>query len=146
MHKWIFKILISIRQDGTFDQLAPIQALQEKYASNPKGKRYASLDLSAATDRLPISLQRIILKVLLKGIVRDSASFSQSWSDLLTKRPYQLTKDILIGTQYNHNKWLSGIYYSVGQPMGALSSWAMLALTHHAMMQYAYYKAYGRHE
>jgi len=30
--------------------------------------------------------------------------------------------------------------------MGALSSWAMLAMIHHAFMQYAYYKAYGRRE
>jgi hypothetical protein len=26
--------------------------------------------------------------------------------------------------------------YAVGQPMGALSSWAMLAITHHMIMQY----------
>jgi len=94
---------------------------------------------------LPIVLQETILKVLLEGIVKDSTSFSKSWRGLLTKRPYQLTKDILVGTQYNHKDFISGIYYSVGQPMGALSSWAMLALTHHAMMQYAYFKAYGKH-
>lgn len=29
------------------------------------------------------------------------------------------------------------VKYSVGQPMGALSSWAMLAITHHAMMQFS---------
>jgi hypothetical protein len=28
------------------------------------------------------------------------------------------------------------IKYSVGQPMGALSSWAMLAITHHMIMQH----------
>ena len=28
--------------------------------------------------------------------------------------------------------------YSVGQPMGALSSWAMLAYTHHLIVQLAY--------
>jgi hypothetical protein len=38
------------------------------------------------------------------------------------------------------------VYYAVGQPMGALSSWALLALTHHALVQYAYYKAYGKKE
>lgn len=32
--------------------------------------------------------------------------------------------------------------YSVGQPMGALSSWAMLAITHHMVMQYCSMKAY----
>jgi hypothetical protein len=29
------------------------------------------------------------------------------------------------------------VYYSVGQPMGALTSWAMLALTHHCIVQWA---------
>lgn len=32
--------------------------------------------------------------------------------------------------------------YSVGQPMGALSSWAMLAVTHHLLVQLAYRTAY----
>lgn len=30
--------------------------------------------------------------------------------------------------------------YSVGQPMGALSSWALLALTHHAIVQFAAFR------
>jgi len=77
-------------------------ALQKKFSTNPKGRVYASLDLSAATDRLPIVLQETILKVLLEGKVKDSASFARSWRGLLTKRPYQLTKDIIVGSQYNH--------------------------------------------
>jgi hypothetical protein len=32
--------------------------------------------------------------------------------------------------------------YSVGQPMGALSSWGMLALTHHLLVQIAYREVY----
>jgi hypothetical protein len=42
---------------------------------------------------------------------------------LLTKRPW----------------FLDGqpIYYAVGQPMGALSSWAMLAISHHLLVQIA---------
>lgn len=31
--------------------------------------------------------------------------------------------------------------YAVGQPMGALSSWAMLAVTHHLLTQLAAQKA-----
>jgi len=33
--------------------------------------------------------------------------------------------------------------YKVGQPMGALSSWAMLAVTHHLIVQYCYRQCYG---
>jgi hypothetical protein len=36
---------------------------------------------------------------------------------------------------------LLGIKYTVGQPMGALSSWGSLALTHHAIVQYAAFLA-----
>lgn len=32
------------------------------------------------------------------------------------------------------------VRYAVGQPMGALSSWAMLALTHHFIVQWAAYR------
>jgi hypothetical protein len=42
--------------DGTFDQFKPVQRLLDK------GKtRFWCYDLSAATDRLPISLQVLIL-------------------------------------------------------------------------------------
>jgi hypothetical protein len=33
--------------------------------------------------------------------------------------------------------------YSVGQPMGALSSWAMLALTHHLIVQFCAFRVFG---
>lgn len=32
---------------------------------------------------------------------------------------------------------VEAVRYAVGQPMGALSSWAMLAITHHFLVQYA---------
>jgi len=42
---------------------------------------------------------------------------------------------------YEHHKfdkfYGSRVLYAVGQPMGALSSWAMLALTHHIMVAVA---------
>lgn len=46
---------------------------------------------------------------------------------------------ILIGRPYALPKSLGGgeIHYGCGQPMGALSSWAMLAVTHHFLVQYA---------
>jgi len=36
------------------------------------------------------------------------------------------------------------VRYAVGQPMGALSSWAMLNLTHHLMMQYCSWRVQNR--
>lgn len=144
LHDWLFKILFKIPQDGTFDQMNPIIKLQKKYADNPKGL-FSSIDLSSATDRLPISLQVSLLKVLLKDIVPDSESFSQAWADLLVKRRYEVP--VKKGTKVPFDlpeEIESHVTYSVGQPMGALSSWAMLALTHHAMMQYSSFKCGGK--
>lgn len=86
-----------IPQDGTFDQLAPIRRLMDKGCKN-----LYSYDLSAATDRLPIDLQVDVLG-LLKG-----KPFALAWKRLLVNRPWFL-KDV-------------PYFYSVGQPMGALSS------------------------
>jgi hypothetical protein len=69
--------LRNVPQDGTFDQMSPIHLLQNQYSDNPKGL-FASIDLSAATDRLPISLQVSVLKVLLKDLVPDSQLFAEA--------------------------------------------------------------------
>jgi hypothetical protein len=102
--------------DGTFDQLKPIDYLDLL----PHGKRF-SFDLSAATDRLPIELQKQILSLCV------STQFASQWAEVLVGRSYYLKLK-------NETKVLS---YSVGQPMGALSSWGMLALTHHVIVQVA---------
>jgi len=52
------------------------------------------------------------------------------WKDLLVGRAYKLPK---IAKSYNLG--FNALHYKVGQPMGALSSWALLALTHHAIVQ-----------
>lgn len=100
--------------------MKPLQRLMDK-----GHKEFYSFDLSAATDRLPIDLQVDVLSVLYGD--RETA---QLWADLLVKRSYSLKSD-----QFPES---SGDYhYSVGQPMGALSSWGMLALTHHLIVQVA---------
>lgn len=111
-------MLEKIPQDGTFDQPAPLERLD---SSNGLW----SFDLTAATDRLPIRLQVHLLASLL-----GSQSLAEKWAILLTKRAYGFF-------QLGYSAF-AGIYkYAVGQPMGALSSWAMLALTHHFLVQVA---------
>jgi hypothetical protein len=56
-------VLRGIDQDGTFDQLKPLDLLLSKVS---EGQVLHSFDLSAATDRLPIKLQADILNILLK--------------------------------------------------------------------------------
>lgn len=78
LHEFLFKILSRIPQDGTFNQMSPIQTLQSRYGLDPRFLTFASIDLSAATDRLPISIQKTLIKVLLEDLVPDSAVFAES--------------------------------------------------------------------
>jgi len=60
--------LDKLPQDGTNDQSKPIIALLKSLGVTcnvkTKGKRLQSMDLSAATDRLPVALQAQILDIL----------------------------------------------------------------------------------
>jgi len=120
LHDLIFHILSRIPQDGTFDQERPIHALRKKLRRR-KDKFVASYDLSAATDCLPIQLQKFVLSYLI------GTKLSAAWANILVARTYRLGAEKL--------------RYGVGQPMGALSSWASLAITHHFIVQWAAYRA-----
>jgi hypothetical protein len=123
LHDALFEILSLIPEDGTHDQLAPIHKLLK---TRPKGPFY-SFDLSAATDRLPIVIQKMILAKLM---TQHGASL---WASLLVGRTYDWARK-----DPNTGKVDKGtVVYETGQPMGALSSWAMLAVTHHAIVQIA---------
>lgn len=116
IHKYLFNLLKKIPQDGTFDQNKPFNDLIISMKDSPL--KLNGFDLSAATDRLPLDLQELILNRLnLKG---------SNWKALLDIK-YKFKKEF--------------IKYSVGQPMGAYSSFAMLAITHHVIVQVAAIKA-----
>jgi hypothetical protein len=74
-------------------------------------ERFHSLDLSAATDRFPVHLQRR----LLENIFED-ANFANAWENLLTNRKFAKPAS---GHMPNSRET---IRYAVGQPMGAYSS------------------------
>jgi len=114
LHKGLFDILRDIPQDGTFDQLAPVHRLIAYVRES--GSPVFSYDLSAATDRLPIKLQIQVLEEL-------GVAWARNWARLLVGRSWYLDS--------------KPIKYAVGQPMGALSSWAILAVTHHLLVQIA---------
>jgi hypothetical protein len=154
LHKALFAVLRKIPQDGTFDQVKPIKVLLK--VMKEKGLVHLwSFDLSAATDRIPVVLQELTLVGL------TGPSFASVWKTLLCDRWYRVP-ELWVKT---HGKrkiqslgcgpwpavkedgspdnpiWLAAVRYEVGQPMGAYSSWAMLALVHHAIVQYAAWKA-----
>lgn len=112
IHKAIFEMLMRINSDGTFNQSAPLTNL---LAREPNGHKFSCYDLSSATDRLPIDLQVDILNIYEPGL-------GNSWRELLS-----------IDWRFRKSYYT----YAVGQPMGAYSSWAMLALTHHVIVRAA---------
>lgn len=70
------------------------------------------MDLSSATDRFPLDIQRRLMSYM----IGEDASLS--WSKLLTSRDFDIRDDS--GTCYEGPG--GALRYSVGQPMGAYSS------------------------
>jgi hypothetical protein len=141
IHDAIFTILRGIPMDGTFNQTSPVDRLS---SIDPKGRWFYSIDLSAATDRLPVRLQVPVMEQVFKWIgFPEAGRAAQLWADLLVKRAYEVkyppAKDR--GFDLPDGERPDRVVYSVGQPMGALSSWAMLALTHHAIVHWAAHRA-----
>jgi len=131
LHRFIFdRILRVIPQDGTFNHVAPVKKLIGVMRERGLSECF-SYDLSAATDRLPVSIQELLLRVF------TSVDFAYHWRKLLTERDYRLPRDYI--ARYGR-KVGDSVRYAVGQPMGAYSSWAMLALTHHAIVQFAAFR------
>ncbi|ANA08076.1 putative RNA-dependent RNA polymerase [Rhizoctonia oryzae-sativae mitovirus 1] len=116
-HDLVASILKKIEMDGTFDQDKIARWVKSKTAQSCVS--LYSYDLTAATDRLPVWLQRRIIECLIK-----IDNFGLNWQLLLTDRAF----DNPIGEP---------VKYCVGQPMGAKSSFPMLGLTHHIIVQIA---------
>lgn len=139
LHEALFQLLRMIPTDGTHDQLKPIHRLLRRRPNGP----FYSFDLSAATDRIPLSLQKALLSPIL------TSWGAEAWGCLLVGRPYVIChKDAGLhpdvsreaqGLTLSGNLW--SVTYGAGQPMGAYSSWAMLAFVHHAIVQWAALRA-----
>nr|UJQ92539.1 MAG: putative RNA-dependent RNA polymerase [Mitoviridae sp.] len=116
LHDALMDILRGIRSDCTFNQNHFLSVL-------PSVGPYYSLDLSNATDRMPIVVQ---LRVLNRVVGPFKAL---AWARLLTS--YEFTTK---GHPFP-------IKYGAGQPMGAYSSWGAMALTHHVLVHVAALRA-----
>lgn len=112
IHKEINKILMNIEEDCTFDQ-------SNWYTKLPTSCTYYSFDLTNATDRLPIKHQKLII------------------SRLFNKRIADLWETILVNYPFTSKGLKDPILYGSGQPMGAYSSWPIMALQHHCLVHYA---------
>jgi hypothetical protein len=116
LHDSLASIVKNIPMDATFDQDAGFERI--KKLSMYKGAMLYSYDLSSATDRLPAELQSRIISALYGDDI------GPLWKNLITQRTW-------------HDSQGNAIKYEVGQPMGTKTSFPMLALTHHVIVQHA---------
>jgi hypothetical protein len=131
VHEYLFKILGLIPQDGTFNQ----QKAVDSFAAMGFKDIY-SYDLTAATDMIPSQLYVEVLAALI------GRPLAEAWMRLLTDRDFLKPQDHLAEQESSPvENWEPFVRYTRGQPMGALSSWAGLAIVHHAMVQYASFSA-----
>jgi hypothetical protein len=123
LHKGIMKLLSKLEMDGTKDQ----SFFTRKKLMPSDDNSFWSLDLTAATDRMPIALQKRVVKRLY-----GSEDKAKAWEYIMTALPFTL--------QVSNNDTRT-LFYGAGQPMGAYSSWAVMALTHHIIVQVAAQRA-----
>jgi hypothetical protein len=102
LHKTLNGFLRRIPSDCTFDQDRFSRLLPKIRLGN---NRFHSIDLSSATDRMPISLQKRVISFLFASDEKADA-----WSRILVDYPFS-TPSVP-----------EGVVYGAGQPMGASSS------------------------
>lgn len=113
-HDCFNAILRKLENDCTFNQNQFTKCLPSM-----TGERvFHSIDLKNATDRMPVAFQK---KVIAAVIGRSKAD---AWERVLTSHGFTYGKE-------------SDIYYMTGQPMGAYSSWPVMAITHHYIVRLA---------
>jgi len=113
-HSYLLNVLRKIPQDMTFNQGDFRKILDNQ-------EIYYSVDLSNATDRFPMEVICNLLKAKFPNHYIDS------WKDIMVGYPFSY-KDPT-GKEEN-------LSYSVGNPMGAYSSWSSFALAHHYIVYY----------
>jgi hypothetical protein len=143
VHEHLFKILkILHRNDATFNQDGTVDTYWAKKLSP-----HWSFDLSAATDSIPIDLYRQVLAPFLRdkdGDLTEAYGRATLWASIMTDREFSIPSPRKGEIGYTGDIQFRTIEYGTGQPMGAYSSWASMALVHHALVQFAYWKASGK--
>jgi len=126
LHDWMFEILQNLPQDATFDQEGRV----EEFAQRGYTHVY-SYDLKSATDLIPLTLYKYLMgHIVPRGVL-------ECWMQLLTNRSFRVP-DSTVKTYPKHPR---SIRYNTGQPMGALTSWALMALLHHVLVLFCAYRA-----
>lgn len=130
IHDFMFSVLRTLNTDGTFDQ--DKQRNKVKEWTKQKRKLY-SLDLSSATDRLPVWVQAVCMYA--SGYLGFVGMIC--WYNLMVNRDFYITAPKKVLDKIG----LDRVRYSVGQPMGIISSWSSLAWFHHVVVWVSAYRS-----
>jgi hypothetical protein len=133
---YISQFALSPFSEFCFDRLKTCFPQDRTYTQDPfinlkgvaKGMKFHSFDLSSATDRFPIQLQQQLITEI------AGPAYAAAWKALMINEPF-----LAYETDKSGIRRPRMIKYSVGQPMGARSSWAVFTLSHHMVVQYAAY-------
>lgn len=123
LHDWMFDILRQLPQDATFDQEG-----KTKEFSTRGYTEIWSLDLKSATDTIPLALYRVLFSYVMPQHLVDL------WLELLVNRDFKVPTSMMKAYPELER---TQVRYTTGQPMGALTSWASMALIHHAVVLFA---------
>jgi len=120
IHRTLMELLKQLDSDRTFNHKADLS-----FFNNIKDD-VISVDLSAATDRLPIELQSILISEVFKRVGLDGDRISKSWVSSLN-RDFSSR-----GTDFFDKAPL--LRYTCGQAMGILASFSSMSLLHHYLI------------
>jgi hypothetical protein len=121
VHQRCNVVLRRLKQDGTFDQDRSRCWVQQQ---SKNSVQLASIDLTAATDRMPALFQ--VFALISMRVLTPFQAFAWWW--VTTRRDFI----------YKDKGSPKCTRYTVGQPMGLLSSWPVMALTHHYLVRLSF--------
>lgn len=170
IHNGVFDMLRQIPFDATFDQRGSVSRFNDALCYL-NIKNVYSFDLTAATDRLPLIIQTLLISYFIgeKEALAWNNFLADRWFSLpstvteerltsckslgvstpspylqtrLTKQSYRESSEVHSKSQtdikHSYFEQVTAVKYAVGQPMGAYSSFALLALIHHLIVYMAW--------
>jgi hypothetical protein len=124
VHDRLMSMLKRLSTDMTHKQESIPSRISEYWKIKDEDCRPSSIDLTSATDCLPVNITCSVLNMIWKD-----ESLVKSW------------KEIMIGfkfvTPFEKGKPRREVSYGTGQPMGFYSSWAAFSVTNHVLVRLA---------
>nr|UJQ92493.1 MAG: putative RNA-dependent RNA polymerase [Mitoviridae sp.] len=130
IHDFLLGILKTISEDGTSSQNDGLVRFRDRVKDIERDGIFFSVDISAATDTIPRELYLELLSALFKN-----RFFATHYMKLLSEREFLIPKDLWKNFGFKFTD------YWRGQPMGAWSSFPLLGLVHHSLVQWAAFRA-----